>query len=210
MMAVAKSLQELTARDLMVQPVVMLPQDMPLRDAAHLLVRNRISGAPVVDGDGKCVGVLSAGDFVRLAEKRQTAEPGPLLPLTCSFLERAYDKSGSETWLCTLPEGVCPIQLMTTGPDGQPRIVCRQPHCVLVDWQTVVVERLPMDHVGCFMTHETVTIKPTASLQETAQRMIDAHIHRLVVVDDHHRPIGIVSSTDVLTALARTDNFVKS
>jgi len=188
----------------MVRPVVVLPQDMPLHDAAHLLMRNRISGAPVVDGEGRCVGVMSAGDFVRLAENPEAAEPGPPIPLTCSFQERVRDKSGDETWLCTLPAGVCPIQLLTTGPDRQPRIVCRQPHCVLVDWQTVVVERLPRDRVGCFMTHETVTILPTALLPELAQRMIDAHIHRLVVVDDQHRPIGIVSSTDVLAALART------
>jgi len=203
MLTATKSLQELTARDVMVRPVVVLPQDMPLHDAAHLLMRNRISGAPVVDGAGKCVGVLSAGDFVRLAENPQAAEPGPPIPLTCSFLERAHDQSGSETWLCTLPAGVCPIQLLTTGPDRKPRVVCRQPHCVLVDWQTVVVERLPRDRVGSFMTRETVTIPPTASLPELAQKMIDTHIHRLVVVDDQHRPIGIVSSTDVLAALAR-------
>jgi CBS domain-containing protein len=32
--------------------------------------------------------------------------------------------------------------------------------------------------------------------------MIDAHIHRVIVVDEEERPIGIVSNTDVLAALA--------
>ena len=33
--------------------------------------------------------------------------------------------------------------------------------------------------------------------------MSGAHIHRLIVVDEDRRPIGIVSSSDVLTAVAR-------
>jgi predicted transcriptional regulator len=31
--------------------------------------------------------------------------------------------------------------------------------------------------------------------------MIDAHIHRVVVVDADERPIGVVASTDVLAAV---------
>jgi len=30
--------------------------------------------------------------------------------------------------------------------------------------------------------------------------MLDARIHRLIVVDAEHRPLGVVSSTDVLAA----------
>ena len=32
--------------------------------------------------------------------------------------------------------------------------------------------------------------------------MVDAHIHRLIVAGAHRRPIGIVSSTDLLAAVA--------
>ena len=35
--------------------------------------------------------------------------------------------------------------------------------------------------------------------------MIDAHIHRIIIVDQHQHPIGIVSSTDILAAVARAD-----
>ncbi len=34
--------------------------------------------------------------------------------------------------------------------------------------------------------------------------MMDAHIHRLIVAGTDRRPTGVVSSTDVLAALART------
>ena len=32
--------------------------------------------------------------------------------------------------------------------------------------------------------------------------MIDAHIHRVIVVDEDRIPVGVVSSTDILAALA--------
>ena len=36
--------------------------------------------------------------------------------------------------------------------------------------------------------------------------MMDAHIHRLIVIDNvSERPIGIVSSMDILAAVARAD-----
>jgi CBS domain-containing protein len=31
---------------------------------------------------------------------------------------------------------------------------------------------------------------------------MDAHIHRVVIVDGNFRPVGVVSSTDVLAAVA--------
>jgi CBS-domain-containing membrane protein len=35
--------------------------------------------------------------------------------------------------------------------------------------------------------------------------MLDAHIHRVVVVDDFGRPVGIISGTDLLAAIARLE-----
>jgi CBS-domain-containing membrane protein len=37
--------------------------------------------------------------------------------------------------------------------------------------------------------------------------MIDAHIHRVVVIDEEGKPIGIVSATDVLAVVAREASF---
>jgi predicted transcriptional regulator len=32
--------------------------------------------------------------------------------------------------------------------------------------------------------------------------MLDAHIHRLIVVDEAGAPVGVISSTDILSAVA--------
>src|SRR5262245_55009740 len=68
MKTASKPLLALTARDLMTTDVVSVPQEMSLQGAARLLSRASISGAPVVDADGRCVGVLSATDFMVWAE----------------------------------------------------------------------------------------------------------------------------------------------
>ncbi|HEY8505600.1 MAG TPA: CBS domain-containing protein, partial [Gemmataceae bacterium] len=81
-------------------------------------------------------------------------------------------------------------------------IVCREPHCVLTDWQIVELESLPADEVRQFMTPDPVTVAPDTPIREVARMMIDAHIHRVIVVDAEQRPLGVVSATDVLAAVA--------
>ena len=208
MRAKNKPLQALTAADLMKPDVIRLPEDMPPRDAARLLLRNQIGGAPVVDAQGKCVGVFSAIDFLRLSEMRAdvTRPTGPPLPITCSFQTKHRTSDGKEVMLCTLPPGVCSIQVKQEEPGGETLIVCSQPHCVLVDWQVVDVEKLSTDEVRRFMTPDPVTARPATSIRVLARMMIDAHIHRIIVVDEERKPIGVVSSTDVLAALAYSDD----
>ena len=67
--------EKTTAGDLMVREVVTLDPSDVLAQAASVLLRERISGAPVVDEAGTCVGVLSASDIIgaeeKVAEERQ-------------------------------------------------------------------------------------------------------------------------------------------
>jgi CBS domain-containing protein len=53
------------ARDVMSGPVVTVHPEMPGDAAAALLVANGIGGAPVVDDDGRLVGMVDEGDLVR-------------------------------------------------------------------------------------------------------------------------------------------------
>ena len=143
-------------------------------------------------------------DVLRLAEKRDNGTwpaSGPL-PVTCGFPTKHRTPDGREVTLCTFPPGVCPIQVRQTEPGGEELLVCGQPHCVWADWQVVQLEKLPADEVGSFMTPDPVTATADVPIRVLARRMIDAHIHRVIVVNEQHRPVGIVSSTDLLAALA--------
>jgi predicted transcriptional regulator len=52
------------------------------------------------------------------------------------------------------------------------------------------------------MTANPVMVSSHVAITELARMMVDAHIHRVVVVDEMNHPVGIVSSTDILAALA--------
>jgi CBS domain-containing protein len=56
--------------------------------------------------------------------------------------------------------------------------------------------------VGEVMSAPPVTIDANASLQDAAIRMHTERIHRLVAVDDHGRPIGVISAMDFVTLAA--------
>ena len=148
----ARPFLDLTAADLMTTPVMTIPQNMTLRDAAQLLTHERISGAPVVDADGRCLGVLSASDFV--------------------------------TW---------------AGKDGGGKAV----HFLAPWGEMIDIDDSPDNEIRHYMTAQPVTVAPTAPIGELAQKMVDAHIHRILVVVDESRPQGIVASTDILAAVAR-------
>jgi len=156
MMTTQTPLLAMTAADLMKRPVVCIPQEMSLRAAAHVLKREQISGAPVVDAAGACIGVLSATDFLRWAEH---------------------------------------------GVQGE-AIHCQCHPDYRSEWQVIDVEVLPREEVRYHMSTDVVTVAGATPINEVARRMIDAHIHRLFVVDGARRPIGVVSTTDIVAAVA--------
>ncbi len=195
-----RRLSGLTAGDVMTRDVVQLPEELPLREAAAVLRRAQVNGAPVVNKEGRCVGVLSAADFMRWAEGGSLPAGQVSMP-ACPFQVKGRTLAGEEALICTLGEGNCPLQVMRPMTGGRHIAVCMQcpgapgqPHQEPSD--------LPGGPVRDFMTADVVTAAPQTPLPKLAQMMIDAHIHRIIVVDAERRPIGVVSSTDLLAALA--------
>lgn len=195
--------EPLTARDLMSRDVETVPADLPLRDAVTRLARRGVHGAPVVDADGRCVGVLSATDVARWAGGQ--GAPPPRRPLTCSFLETHHEPGGRETVLCKLANGACPFQRLRELVDGRLAVTCSEPHCVPVDWQVVELENLPGDRVRDVMSTVVVTVAADAPVAGLARHMLDREVHRLVVVDAADRPVGVVTATDLLQVLAHPE-----
>jgi len=156
MLATTQPLLGMTAADLMSRHVVLVPQEMSLQGAARLLAQAQISGAPVVDSHGRCAGVISANDFVRvfMEGKHKALEP---------------PREGEE--FC-------------------------------FPWTMRTAESLPETTVSHHMTADPVMVSSQAEIGELAQRMLDAHIHRVIVVDEERRPVGVVCSTDIRAAVA--------
>ena len=156
MIAFAKPLLRLSASDLMSLDLVLIPQEMSVRGAARMLSRAEISGAPVVDNAGRCIGVISATDFIHWAEREVRTDSSP----------------GA---------------------------------CACAPWQIIEEQEYPDGSVRDIMTGDPVTAAADTPIGDLARMMLNAHIHRVIVVDRGGRPVGVVSSTDILAAVAQAD-----
>lgn len=54
-------------KDYMARTLVTFKPDTAVLDAVHILVKNRIAGAPVVDDEGNLIGMLSELDCMKVA-----------------------------------------------------------------------------------------------------------------------------------------------
>jgi CBS-domain-containing membrane protein len=139
----------LRVKDIMNSDVITVRSSDTMQEAAARLFDAEVSGAPVTDEVGRCVGVLSASDF----------------------LARDADQHPTEI-------------LVQDSPDEPYRV-------------EVVNDELVATHM-CPLIQ---TISPEAPVLQAARILCREHIHRLVVVDEHQRPVGLVSSLDVVASM---------
>jgi CBS domain-containing protein len=71
--------------------------------------------------------------------------------------------------------------------------VARSSDLISANWARLRVRHL--------MTTPAVSVHIGTSIEHAARLMITRHIHRLVVVDDEDRAVGVVSSLDLLRTL---------
>jgi CBS domain-containing protein len=56
------------AHQIMTKPVITVTPETTIFEAANVMLRNHVSGLPVVDTSGKLVGIVPEGDFLRRSE----------------------------------------------------------------------------------------------------------------------------------------------
>lgn len=57
-------MSELLARDVMVKKVITINKNASVAELTELIIKNKISGVPVVDDCGKLVGIATEGDLI--------------------------------------------------------------------------------------------------------------------------------------------------
>jgi CBS domain-containing protein len=67
---VAKPIRQKYASDIMTSPAITISEDSSVLEAADLLVKKGINRIPVVDPEGKLVGIVARADVVRSAPPR--------------------------------------------------------------------------------------------------------------------------------------------
>jgi CBS domain-containing protein len=146
-------------RDVMSKHIVAVNPGDSVSDALRLMVQNRVSALPVVDGSERCVGVISSTDVLQLALQFS------------GELDALNTTEG-------LAHELLIEKLEQTGFSNQ------------------VVNEV--------MTHVAVTVEPDAKVVTAAAAMLRHRVHRLPVADPTGKLVGLVSSMDIVRAVAES------
>jgi CBS-domain-containing membrane protein len=139
----------LTVKDIMNEHVLTVADAEEMQAAAEKIFATEVTGAPVVNALGECVGMLSASDFVRRDAGRHRLQV-----------------------------------LRRTSPSEPYRIESLVDHVVSTQ-----------------MSPYVRTISQDAMILTAAKIMCDEGIHRLVVINEYNRPVGIISTLDLVASL---------
>lgn len=177
-----------SVRNIMTLEVQTVSPDVSLRELAELLSAAHVTGAPVVAGR-QLVGVVSGSDLLEFisaspgvpAGREQSLEwgewPGP----------DAWE-SGAET-----PSSYFAGYWEDAGADVVERIrVTDSPEWNVLEEHTV----------SEIMTRTLVTLPPDASARKAARLMLEAGIHRILVMEDGELS-GVVTTTDLVKAVSQ-------
>jgi CBS domain-containing protein len=166
--------------DVMTADVVAVRTNVSYRDLAVGLRTHRVSGFPVVDDEGKVVGVVSESDLLAVGT------PG--------------SAGGHEHPALHLPH------LHHHQHQHQHQ---QQKHQQQQQQRPVAVQPVAVPTAADLMTHPAVTIRPDETVRHAAELMFARKLRRLPVVDRAGRLVGILSRADVLSVFARPDEEIR-
>ncbi len=190
------AMRTMTAEQLMSTPVATIDADAPASEAAVRMRDERIHRLVVTEHE-RGIGVLSVSDLVRvlipsLPERQTVGQVMSRGIVVCredtpvSAAARAMTERRSRSVVVVNTHGR-PLGVVT-GFDLLPFVIDGNGDALVS-----VLMRAP------------ITIGPEASLREAADRMLQEHIHRLVVVDPAHpegMPLGLISTSDIIMEMA--------
>jgi CBS domain-containing protein len=196
------TMQKLTAADLMSRPADTIDAMTPLSEAAEQFIEKGVARFLVTENE-KPVGIISLSDFVAsiagdIKSRRETV--GDVMSdaiLVCrgktpvTSAARAMTSSGWRSVLVVDAKGK--ILGVVSG------------HDLLRFVKEGVDEKLVVRDV----MHPALTIDIHASLREAADKMIQNHHHRLVVIDKDDPeafPLGAISTFDIVAEMAKPDS----
>ena len=216
---------DVPVRDAMTIDVLAAAPSMPLREAVELLADRGLRTLPVIDQDGRLVGMVNEADLVehggleaRLellaalsadARARVLARLDPARTLAQVMVERPATVSARDTLARA-------THLMATG--GLPRLAVVDDDGRLVgllsraDVLRAAAETFPRESVaaldlagartvGEMMRDDAPIVAADADLAEVVEAVTSSDLERAVIIDAERRVVGIVSDADLLRSV---------
>jgi CBS domain-containing protein len=191
-------MRKLTAADLMSKPVDSVEANMPLAEAVNELIKKDVSRLLVTD-KGKAVGVISISDFVASIAREEEPKRDIVEDVMSDAILVCRDKTPIISAARTMTQAGWRSVLVVDARGKPVGVVSGKSLLPFV--KDGVDENLTVSDV----MHPPLTIDIHASLHEAAEKMIQNHYHRLVVVDEADPeafPPGIISSFDIVAQMA--------
>ena len=197
------TMRRLTARELMSSPIDTVEADMSIKDAAEILIKKDINRLLVTE-NGLPVGVISISDFVASIAGEEKA-----------FRETVADVMSDAILVCRDKTPIVSAARTMTQAGWRSVLVvdaCGKPKGVVSgkDLLPFVENGIDPKMTVNDIFHPALKIDIKAPLREAVNLMIQKHHHRLVVVDKDDPesfPLGIVSSFDIVAAMAKPDSI---
>jgi CBS domain-containing protein len=169
---VAVSIGRLHVSSAMTDTVITVAPDDDVTDVAKLMIDKGMSGCPVLDNEGKLVGVITKKDLSELVKKFKKVKVEELMTteelLVVNPVERLIKAR---------------MEMLTRGHSGIP----------VTDGGRVLVRQI---RVVDAMIRQPPLTSPEASLNEAVTLMLDANLNTLPVVGAGNRLMGIIGATD--------------
>lgn len=164
-------MRNLCARDVMTPEVTTISQDVPVEELIALLRASHFSGIPVVDADGRAVGLVSETDILRA-------------------LAYTVGPPGSGEFASTFQAGKKRVSSVLIDAAGHDDL-----HAA------AALRELTARPVRDLMTPYVHHCAADAPMVEVCEMMAWKEIRRVVVLDEERRPVGMISSIDLLQRL---------
>ncbi len=197
-------MRKMTAGDLMSTPVNTIEASLPASEAARRMSHEGIHRLLVTE-NGKPLGVISISNLVAsIAERAFTHRDTVADVMSDAFLACRENTPVASAARAMSTAGWRSV--LVVDPKGKPLgVVSGLDLIKFCDFE----ENCGEITVAAVM-HPALTIHPTATLHEAAQKLIENHHHRLVVIDPAQPstvPLGIISSFDIVAEMARPESI---
>lgn len=177
--------------DLMTRDVITVGPETTLREVASVLATEHIGGMPVVTNE-TILGVVSATDMVDF----DAESPGA--PVRRELQGEGFGEVPEEpAWEVEAGEQAVGDYFTGFWEDAGVEVAERFENSGSPEWNALD------EHVASeVMTRAVFSVTPETDVEEAARRMLEAEVHRALVLEDD-RLVGVLTSQDILRAVVR-------
>ncbi len=218
-------LDQIRISDVMTKDPITIKADKSVKAAAKLMLRHRIGGLPVVDDEGKLIGIITRHDLVRAFSERYTGKfrvdsamrrdfAKALSTHSIYYVVKLMDSDPAKKVLVVEPDGkllgviakrdVVMAQILRPLVEarGKDRFIRRKVVDEVKD-KVIRVRTYLVPLAEDIMSSDVVTVSSEDDMAKSANLMVSERIGCTPVVDNEYRAIGLVTKLDIVGLLAR-------